>query len=47
MFPVTETAIIAGVAIMAAGWIINTWLRMKHGYPLENSRLRDQREKTQ
>lgn len=36
-FPITETAIIAGVAIMTVGWIINTWMRMKHGYPLENS----------
>ncbi len=37
MFPFTETAIIAGVAIMTTGWIINTWMRMKNGYPLENS----------
>ncbi|MDN3644702.1 hypothetical protein QWY75_00625 [Pontixanthobacter aestiaquae] len=37
MFPVTETAIIAGVAIITGGWIINTWMRMKNGYPLENS----------
>ncbi len=36
-FPFTETAIIAGVAIMTAGWIINSWMRMKNGYPLENS----------
>ena len=34
---ITETTVIAGVAIMTAGWIINTWMRMKHGYPLENS----------
>ena len=33
----TETAIIVGVAIMTLGWIINTWMRMKNGYPLENS----------
>ncbi|TMM46221.1 hypothetical protein [Qipengyuania marisflavi] len=33
----SETAIIAGVAIMTGGWIISTWLRMKNGYPLENS----------
>ena len=33
----SETAIIAGVAIMTGGWIINTWMRMKNGYPLENS----------
>ena len=36
-FPLTETAVIVGVLIMTAGWIINTWLRMKNGYPLENS----------
>ncbi len=34
---ITETTVIAGVAIMTAGWIVNTWMRMKHGYPLENS----------
>ena len=33
----SETAIIAGVAIMTGGWIVNTWLRIKNGYPLENS----------
>ena len=37
MFPFTETAIISGVAIMTVGWIINSWMRMKNGYPLENS----------
>lgn len=36
-FPITETAVIAGVAIMTAGWIVSTWMRIKHGYPLENS----------
>lgn len=35
--PLTETAIIVGVAIMTFGWIINSWMRMKNGYPLENS----------
>ena len=35
--PVTETAIISAVAIVTAGWIISTWMRIKHGYPLENS----------
>ena len=34
---ITETTVIAGVAIMTAGWVVNTWMRMKHGYPLENS----------
>ena len=33
----SETAIIAGVAIMTGGWIVNSWMRMKMGYPLENS----------
>ncbi|MFZ9395951.1 MAG: hypothetical protein ACO25F_07825 [Erythrobacter sp.] len=22
---------------MSVAWVINTWLRVKHGYPLENS----------
>ena len=33
----TETAIISGVAIMTVGWVATTWLRIKNGYPLENS----------
>ena len=33
----SETAIIAGVAIMTGGWVVTTWLRIKNGYPLENS----------
>ena len=33
----TETAIIVGVAIMTGGWIVNSFMRMKMGYPLENS----------
>jgi len=37
MFPLTETAIIVGVGIVTAGWVISTWMRMKMGYPLENS----------
>lgn len=37
MFPITETAIIAGVAIITIGWFANTWLRIKNGYPLESS----------
>ena len=24
-------------AAVAAGWVANTWIRVKHGYPLENS----------
>ena len=28
--------IIAIIAICTAGWIINNWIRARHGYPLEN-----------
>lgn len=31
--PIISTVSIAGVA----GWVITTWLRIKHGYPLESS----------
>ena len=24
-------------AVIALGWVANTWIRVKHGYPLENS----------
>lgn len=37
MFPITETTIIVGVAILTSGWIVHSWMRMKMGYPLENS----------
>lgn len=33
----TETAIIAGVAIMTVGYLVGNWMKMKNGYPLENS----------
>lgn len=36
-FPLTETAIIVGIAIITTGWIINNWMRMRNGYPLESS----------
>ena len=26
-----------GTVAMAGAWVINTWIRVKHGYPLENS----------
>ena len=29
--------VIALVAICVAGWVFTTWLRIKNGYPLENS----------
>ena len=31
--PIALTACVA----TAIAWVINTWLRVKHGYPLENS----------
>jgi hypothetical protein len=31
--PMIGTVTIAGVA----GWVITTWMRVRHGYPLENS----------
>jgi hypothetical protein len=31
--PIISTVSIAGVA----GWVVTTWLRIKHGYPLESS----------
>lgn len=27
----------AGVASLSIAWVVNTWIRVKHGYPLENS----------
>ena len=30
------TAAILGI-LAISGWVITTWLRIKHGYPLENS----------
>ena len=33
MFPY----ILAITAVAVGGWVITTWLRIKHGYPLENS----------
>ncbi len=32
----SNTAIGIGVAAISAGWVITTWLRVRHGYPLEN-----------
>lgn len=29
--------VVAIVAIGVGGWVITTWLRIKHGYPLETS----------
>ncbi len=35
--PITETTIIVSVVIMTAGYLASQWIRMKNGYPLENS----------
>ena len=34
---ITETAVIIGVLAMSLAWVANTWIRVKNGYPLENS----------
>ena len=26
-----------GIVSISVGWVLTTWLRIKHGYPLENS----------
>ncbi|QKG72524.1 hypothetical protein [Erythrobacter mangrovi] len=26
-----------GVASISVAWVVNTWIRVRHGYPLENS----------
>ena len=26
-----------GVISMSVAWVVNTWIRVRHGYPLENS----------
>ncbi len=28
--------IIAIIAVCTAGWVVTTWIRAKHGYPIEN-----------
>jgi hypothetical protein len=28
--------IVPAIAFMTLGWIINTWIRAKHGYPLDD-----------
>lgn len=34
---ITETTVILGVVAMSLAWVANTWIRVKNGYPLENS----------
>jgi len=29
-------AIVVGCIVVTAGWVFNNWMRMRHGYPLEN-----------
>ena len=33
----TPAVIGVGVVSMSLAWVINTWIRVKNGYPLENS----------
>ena len=35
--PAMAFALGAGVIAISIGWVVTTWLRIKHGYPLENS----------
>ena len=39
MFPIEAFAPVAVIvgALGVVGWVLTTWLRIKHGYPLENS----------
>jgi uncharacterized protein YlxW (UPF0749 family) len=39
MFPFEAFAPVAFIvgSLAIVGWIVTTWLRVKHGYPLENS----------
>jgi hypothetical protein len=30
-------AFVIGSLVCTGGWVFNNWLRMRHGYPLENS----------
>ena len=35
--PAMVFAVGAGVIAISIGWVVTTWLRIKHGYPLESS----------
>ena len=37
MEQLSETTIIGGVIAMSLAWVAITWIRVKNGYPLENS----------
>ncbi len=34
---ITPAVMGLGVVSISIGWVINTWIRVKHGYPLESS----------
>jgi len=34
---VLAPVLVVGTIVATAGWVFNNWLRMRHGYPLENS----------
>ncbi len=34
---ITPAVLGLGVVSISLGWVINTWIRVKHGYPLESS----------
>jgi uncharacterized protein YlxW (UPF0749 family) len=35
--PQTIMIALPAMAMVTVGWVVNTWLRVRHGYPLENS----------
>lgn len=35
-FDLTQIFILFAIAAGVGGWIFNNWLRMRHGYPIEN-----------
>ena len=42
MMDVAELSVLApimgaGVVTLSIAWVVNTWIRVRHGYPLENS----------
>lgn len=34
---ITPAVMGIGVVAISLGWVVNTWIRVKHGYPLESS----------
>ena len=37
MIEALAPVIISATAVATLGWVVNNWLRMRNGYPLENS----------